>query len=49
MALKVFYEIVQQAININGQAILKILYKKVNIEQFFLFYNNMTFYKKVQD
>lgn len=29
--------------------LLKILHKKVNIKQFFLFYDNIYFYKKVQN
>ena len=45
----VLYKTVWQALNTNRQAILRILCKKVNIEQFFLSYDNMNFYKKFQD
>ena len=49
MGLIVSYETVWQALNANGQAVLRLLCKKVNIEQFFLSYDNMNFYKKVQN
>ena len=45
----ILYKIVWQVFNANKQAILRILYEKVNVTQFFLFYNNINFYKKVQD
>ncbi len=49
MGLVVSYKIVRRALNANGQAVLRLLRKKVNIERFFLFYDNMNFYEKVQD
>ena len=49
MGLVVLYKTVWQALNANGQAILRLFCKRVNVKQFFLFYNNMNFYKKVQD
>lgn len=49
MDLLVLYKIVQQALNVNRQAVLKMLCKRVNIEQFFISYDNINFYKKVQD
>lgn len=49
MGLVVLYKIVWRGLNSNGQAMLTMLYKRVNVEWFFLFYDNMNFYKKVQD
>ncbi len=49
IGLVVSYKIVWQALNANGQTILRLLYKRVNIERFFLSYDNMNFYKKVQN
>ncbi len=49
MCLVVSYKTVRQALNANGQAVLRFLYKRVNVERFFLSYDNMNFYKKVQD
>ena len=49
MGLVVSYKIVLQALNTNGQAVLRMLCKRVNIKQFFLSYDNINFYKKVQD
>ena len=49
MSLIVLYKIVQQALNANGQAILRLLCEKVNVERFFLSYDNMNFYEKVQN
>lgn len=45
----VSYKIVWWALNANRQVVLRMLCKNVNIEQFFLFYDNINFYKKVQD
>ena len=47
MSLMVLYKIVWQALNVNEQAILGMLCKRVNVERFFLSYDNMNFYKKV--
>ena len=49
MSLVVSYKTVWQALNANKQAVLRLLCKKVTVKQFFLFYDNMNFYKKVQD
>ncbi len=49
MGLVILYKIVWQILNANEQGVLRLLCKKVNIERFFLFYDNMNFYKKVQD
>lgn len=47
MSFIISYKTVWEAFNANRQALLKLLYKKVNIENFFLFYNNINFDKKV--
>lgn len=49
IGLVVLYKTVRQTLNANGQAVLRMLCERVNIEQFFLSYDNMNFYKKVQD
>ncbi len=49
MDLVVSYETVRRALNTNRQAVLRLLRKKVNVKRFFLFYDNMNFYEKVQD
>lgn len=49
MGLVVSYETVWRALNANEQAVLRLLRERVNVERFFLSYNNMNFYKKVQD
>lgn len=49
ISLIVLYKTIYQALNVNSQAILKLLCEKINIKQFFLSYNNMNFYKRVQD
>ena len=49
ISLVVSYKTVWQALNANRQVVLRLLCKRVNVEQFFLFYDNMNFYKKVQD
>ncbi len=47
MGLVVSYKTVRRALNPNGQAVLRILRERVNVEQFFLSYDNMNFYEKV--
>ncbi len=47
MGLVVSYETVRRALNANGQAVLRMLCERVNVEQFFLSYDNMNFYEKV--
>ena len=49
MGLIVLYKTVWQALNANRQAVLRMLYEKVNIERFFISYDNINLYKKVQD
>lgn len=49
MSLVVSYKIIWQALNANIQAILKMLYEKVNVKQSFLSYDNIKFYEKVHD
>ncbi len=49
MGLVVSYKTIWQALNANRQAVLRLLCERVNVERFFLSYNNINFYKKVQD
>ncbi len=49
MGLVVSYETVRRALNANGQAVLRLLRERVNVERFFLSYDNMNFYEKVQN
>ena len=49
MGLVVSYKTVWQALNANRQVVLRMLCEKVNVERFFISYDNMNFYKKVQD
>ena len=49
MGLIILYKTVWQILNANKQAILRLFCKKVNVKQFFLSYDNINFYKKVQD
>lgn len=46
MGFVVSFEIVRQALNSNGQAMLKMLCERVNVERFLLSYDNINFYKK---
>lgn len=45
----VLYKTVSRALNASRQAMLRMLCEKVNIEQFFISYDKINFYKKVQD
>lgn len=49
IGLIIFYKIGWQALNIHRQVVLKLLCKRVNAKRFFLSYDNINFYKKVQD
>ena len=49
MGLVVLYKAIWQALNANGQAVLKMLCERVNVKPFLLSYDNMNFYRKVQD
>ncbi len=49
MSLVASYKTIRQALNANGQVVLRLLCKRVNVERFFLSYDNVNFYKKVQD
>ena len=49
MGLIVLYKTIQRALNANGQAVLRMLCERVNVERFFISYDNINFCKKVQD
>ena len=49
MGLVVSYKIVRLALNVNGQAVLRMLCERFKVEWFFLSYDNINFYEKVQD
>ena len=49
MGLVVLYKTVWRALNANGPVLLRMLCERVNVEQFFISYDNLNFYKKVQD
>lgn len=47
MGFIVLYKIFWRALNTNRQAVSRVLYERIYLERFFLFYDNINFYKKV--